>query len=780
MTPPQDRRPPRKGGKGKRRPQNQQRGRSGQGGAKRPTTKAREPQVTDLPDKILYYTLHVMVFILPMLFGQVSYDQFDIIKVVTLRGFVLFMLVVWAWRMLMSRKAVIRRGPIDWVILAFLGWVLISTIFSVHVPTALFGKYRRYEGFVSLLTYGTLFFLTTQVLTSFTQVRSLMRTALVSAGIISAYGVLQAVGWDFLTWGQLPFDANRAFSTFGNPDLLAGYVALMMPIALVSFVAQDSDPQDEMLAIGLAVIIAVAAMLGLLGLNFFKWPQSIMRLVQVVLGLVSVVGLFLPYLMRLIDVLSDREPREGHYVTLYAVAALLIGLATITAFARSAWVAGGVSLICMGVMLWRHKFLMNRKTITLAIVIVLAVGSIAVATSREESGVKNLVARVQSIFQFGEGSAKSRFSIWRSAMAATKAKPLTGFGPDTFRLVFPKFKEVQYTQQVGRLSVADNVHNYPLQLAATLGIPGSLLFYAVMFSGIYWGWRAAWGKGERSSERTMMGGLVIGLISYQVHLFFGISITGSTFLFWVIMAMALLPWVKSTTVQWSGASTAARTAGFGAGAAALAVLFILNIRYFQADQFYLRSYQYATVNVDEAIRQARTAASLNPTNDMYVGQIGLLQSQKARSTGLRADGEAAVADIKKAIAFNPWEYDNYIFLANAYAILGDTDPRYWPDVLEAGAQALRVEPVAPAARFYRGLAYLSMRRYEEAKKELEIGRLQDPSYGEVNFTLGQVYEAMGDKKNALKFYEEAKTTLPMPQQADEAIRRLAATSAPTT
>jgi O-antigen ligase len=591
--------------------------------------------------------------------------------------------------------------------------------------------------------------------------------------------VLQSVGWDFLTWGTLPFDTNRAFSTFGNPDLLAGYVALMMPIALVSFVAQDSDPQDEILAIGLALIIAAAAVLGLLGL-YFKWSPSLMRLVQVILGLVSVVGLLLPYLMRFIDVLSDRQPREGHFVSLYAVASLLIGIATVTAFARSAWVAGGVSLVAIGVMLWRHKFLANRKTITLALVIVLAVGSIAVATSREESGVKNLGARVQSIFQFGEGSAKSRFSIWRSALAATKARPLTGFGPDTFRLVFPRFKEAEYTQQVGRLSVADNVHNYPLQLAATLGIPGSLLFYAVMFSGIYWGWRAAWGKGERSSERTMMGGLVIGLISYQTHLFFGISITGSTFLFWVIMAMALLPWVKSTTVQWREASTTIRTAGFGAVAAVAAVLFIMNIRYFQADQFYLRSYQYATVNVDEAINQARTASALNPTNDMYIGQIGLLQSQKARSTMLRADGEAAIADIQKAIAFNPWEYDNYIFLANAYAILGDTDPRYWEDVVEAGAQALRVEPVAPAARFYRGLAYLSMKQYEKAKKELEVGHLQDPSYGEVNFTLGQVYEAMGDKKNALKYYELSKTTLPVPQQAQEAIQRLAATSTPTT
>ena len=54
--------------------------------------------------------------------------------------------------------------------------------------------------------------------------------------------------------------------------------------------------------------------------------------------------------------------------------------------------------------------------------------------------------------------------------AVHKARPFFGFGADTFRLVFPAYKPVEYVAAAGYLSVADNVHDYPLQLAAGITI----------------------------------------------------------------------------------------------------------------------------------------------------------------------------------------------------------------------------------------------------------------------------------------------------------------------
>jgi NADH-quinone oxidoreductase subunit H len=42
--------------------------------------------------------------------------------------------------------------------------------------------------------------------------------------IVAGYGLLQFAGLEFVQWGTLPFETNRAFSTYGNPDLLGGFL----------------------------------------------------------------------------------------------------------------------------------------------------------------------------------------------------------------------------------------------------------------------------------------------------------------------------------------------------------------------------------------------------------------------------------------------------------------------------------------------------------------------------------------------------------------------------
>ena len=49
---------------------------------------------------------------------------------------------------------------------------------------------------------------------------------------MAGYGVLQFLGLDPAKWGDLPFEANRAFSTYGNPDLLGGFLIFSVTVAL--------------------------------------------------------------------------------------------------------------------------------------------------------------------------------------------------------------------------------------------------------------------------------------------------------------------------------------------------------------------------------------------------------------------------------------------------------------------------------------------------------------------------------------------------------------------
>src|SRR5665647_3991392 len=108
---------------------------------------------------VSWYALLVMVFLVPVAMSNLTFlrlqtpftfDVFDIVKMSLERVLGLVALGAWAWDMLRNGGR-IRRTPLDWLILAFLAWVALTTVTSIHWPTALFGKPRRYEGLLSFV-----------------------------------------------------------------------------------------------------------------------------------------------------------------------------------------------------------------------------------------------------------------------------------------------------------------------------------------------------------------------------------------------------------------------------------------------------------------------------------------------------------------------------------------------------------------------------------------------------------------------------------------------------
>ena len=281
---------------------------------------------------------------------------------------------------------------------------------SIHWPTALFGKYRRFEGLLSFINYAVVFFLMVQLVDRPARMRSLLRTLFFSGAVVMLYGALQYVGIEPVAYGKLPFEARRSFATYGNPDLLGGFIVLMLPISIALALAEDR----------------------------VAWR------------------------------------------TAYWVGSVLTAVVWITAFTRSAWIGGGAAVIALviaglpaatqdahrGLGHGRRRCGPRRPHR----------GGRALSSPNE---VMNFFTRIKSIFQFGQGSALTRFQIWQAAIDAIKDRPIFGFGADTFRLVFPMYKPAAYVAAAGYLSVADNVHNYPLQLASALGIPGFLLLYGL-------------------------------------------------------------------------------------------------------------------------------------------------------------------------------------------------------------------------------------------------------------------------------------------------------------
>lgn len=697
---------------------------SGQVVGRRPlNTGYAEMSVTD---KIVWWCLHLTIFLVPIAISNftfipgvdlpLTYDQFDIVKVVTMRTFALIGIGAWAWGML-TKGGRLRRTKVDWLVLAVLAWVLLTSFTSIHMPTAIFGKYRRFEGLLSFITYAALFFLTVQLVDRPSRIRSLARTVFFSSLVVSGYGLLQFMGLDPLRWGTLPFEANRSFSTFGNPDLLGGYLMFPLPIACALALSED-----------------------------------------------------------------DRNWRIFYWVG-FAINAIV----WLTAFVRGAWIGGFIGVVIVGVAVFLAKPKLEPAADGAALgATLLALAAVFIKSLQAPNEVMNVAKRLQSIFQTGEGSAKTRFEIWQAAIDAIKDRPIFGFGADTFRLVFPKYKPYAYVKDGGYLSVADNVHNYPLQITSALGIPGFLLLYGLFGAVLFFTAPLAFVRGS-GRDRLLFAGIWAASVAYIVHLFFGLSVTGSTFLLWICFGLLL--------------SATARNVEFPAprfGLVAIVVALVVAAGvvwqgvYLVADNSYLR----ARINQQDPtgrIEAAKTANRLNPFNDMYLSEIGLAykdymvaaQSQidqgrtEPQFVSIRDDSfRASSAYLERAIEFVPTEYDNYVFITNLYAqySIFTRESSYSKTAVEWGLRGIEVEPYGPAVRVQTALSYMSLGQYDMAIELMKETIPMDPAFVEPRNLLARAYQEQGSLAEAKREYEAVLKVDPSNVQAMQALRELASKS----
>ena len=120
----------------------------------------------------------------------------------------------------------------------------------------LFGIQPFAVGTVSILAYWSLYRILET--SSKEQKRTAVAALLSSLFFVSMYSLVQAVGADPIRF-NMPFEANRVFSTLGNPNMLAGYAFLLLP-----FIMRESFKWKIIFAVLAILNIIVSGSLSLL------------------------------------------------------------------------------------------------------------------------------------------------------------------------------------------------------------------------------------------------------------------------------------------------------------------------------------------------------------------------------------------------------------------------------------------------------------------------------------------------------------------------------------
>ncbi|TSC79503.1 MAG: Uncharacterized protein G01um101429_490 [Parcubacteria group bacterium Gr01-1014_29] len=182
--------------------------------------------------------------------------------------------------------------------------------------------------------------------------------------------------------------------------------------------------------------------------------------------------------------------REGHaslWAWLYGICAIVIVLALPFTEARAGVVGlgAGIFISLMLFLFWGDRqgtsFSIAHATLKRAAYGILAVGvaSAAVLLFAPEFSKTFLPEPLHSLFDFNvqERTASGRFLVWRVAWEGWKERPLAGWGPENFNILFNE----KYDPELYRFEPwFDRAHNFVFDIGSTSGFAG-LLAYIGMF-----------------------------------------------------------------------------------------------------------------------------------------------------------------------------------------------------------------------------------------------------------------------------------------------------------
>ena len=203
-------------------------------------------------DKVLNILYLSLFLITPFIMAPYTSELFEFNKMIFIYLIASGVLFVWLLKIILHKRIIIKKTPLDFPILLFLATQILSALFSIDRHTSFFGYYGRFNGgLLSIFSYLVLFY---GFIENFAENRAragqfitgILKVSLIASLFVILWGLSGKLGFDFsclLFTGQLSNScwtdqfkpAERMFSTLGQPNWLGAYLAINFFIAFYFF-----------------------------------------------------------------------------------------------------------------------------------------------------------------------------------------------------------------------------------------------------------------------------------------------------------------------------------------------------------------------------------------------------------------------------------------------------------------------------------------------------------------------------------------------------------------
>ena len=445
----------------------------------------------------------------PTVFLRSTFSTFDVpqLTVLWLSAMTLGFLAL-VRRLLFERGVALPRAVVV-AAAAFLVSLGLSVAFSSQPWVAFTGLPVRGAG---AFTYGLCLLV---LYSSYRIVASrgpaIIVTALVAAhAVVAGYALLQAYGGDPYQWGEGELWVGPVFSTLGNPNFSAAYLAVTLP--LVTWLAFGSTRGSGTRVFGGALLGATTVALSYLD-SFQGVVGALVSLAVVVnwawyrvrSGRLVATAVAAPATLAIVGVpLLLQEPGRAVLVALAACLA-------VTGWLSLEWDQRRPPLVDPLVIGWNRRWVVLSSSAVVAVAVtVLVAGS-----------------RIADELRAGLGQ---RTEFWRTSLSIFREHPMLGTGLETYQAYFTMHRPISHAVE-WEFVLPDSPHSVPLGLLSGGGllVTGT---YAVLVGLIGWiGYRAVCRTG--GSARILTVAILAAWVAYQVQSLVSMDMPGLIATQWI-------------------------------------------------------------------------------------------------------------------------------------------------------------------------------------------------------------------------------------------------------
>ncbi len=684
--------------------------------------------------RLIVWVFHALVITVPFAFTAINDELFEFNKMMLIYVYTALIAGAWIIRMLREKRLIFQKTPLFFPLIFFLLSQVLSTLTSIHPATSIFGYYSRFHGgLLSSLSYLLLYFAAASNLRR-PDLRPLIRSLVWSGLGAALYALPEHFGISpscVLITGEFSVSCwvqdvqTRVFGTFGQPNWLAAYLLLMLPLAI--WLRQTSLSKWErwlsaaMVPIFYAVLLFTGSRSGFLGLLVGIGFFGLHRL--------SASGL-LHSIWRAIR-FGDQTTWEKIRLPVMVgtkIATLSLGSMLILTLVFGTPFTPSVT-----------KYLTSKSSISTPV-------PVATAEVAPPSGTV--------LDSGGTNSGEIRRIVWQGALAVWRRYPIFGSGVETFAYSYYQDRPMEHNLVSEWDFLYNKAHNEFLNALATTGAVGLAALFWLMGSVMFRLFR-------RSS--LLATAVLSGYTALAVSNFFGFSTVMVGVLFFLLPALVFIeeragdPELKPAAKHprpHAGQSTELEfeldTAVLGQALVCFFTLAAIWLvwRSWDNDRLLASAKRQVALGQSLAAYQEFSALTTRAPNEALfwdessVFLAGLAAAAGPTDATLAAQlaNEAAAAS-DQAVSLNPVHLSLWKSRAKVYLYLATLNPSFYNLALEALDQAARLAPTDPKIQFNRAVLLSNLERFEEARAAFESAITMKPNYEQAK----QEYEQFQQK-----------------------------------